>query len=142
MRERRQRLHHRALAHVGGAEIRLESPDRENDLRRHARALLDAGEQRRVLLQPLLRARDAPGGDARAHIFLEAFAERAALAVIEIDDFLIARDAIERAVDDGLRDAARLRFPRHRVQERVEIAAALRGEYGGGERKRERSGCE
>lgn len=130
MRECRQRLDHRALAHVGGAKIRLQPPDREKDLRRHAKPLLDAREQRRVALQPVLRALDAAGGDARPRIVLEALAERAALAVVERDHLLIERDAGERLIDDGEADARGLRLARHLAQEAVEIPAALRAECG------------
>src|SRR6185437_2161997 len=69
MRERGERLDDGALAHVGRAEIRLEPPDREDDLRRHAALLLDPPQERALALQALLRAGDAAGGDARAHIF-------------------------------------------------------------------------
>ena len=49
MRERRQGAHHRQLAHVAAAIVGFQSPDRHHQLFRHARTLLDARQQLRVL---------------------------------------------------------------------------------------------
>lgn len=140
MRERGQRLDDGALAHVGDAEIRLQPPDREDDLRRHAGLPLDRAQKRPVALQPLLRAGDSALGDARPRIILEALAKRAALAVVEIDDLAIERHAGEGLIDDVGANARRFRVARHLAEEGVEVAAAARGECRRGEERKSESG--
>ena len=50
MRHGCERADHRHLADIALAEIRLQPPDRDHDFRRHAKALLDARQQRAVPL--------------------------------------------------------------------------------------------
>src|SRR4249919_2982674 len=53
--------------------------------------------------------------------------EHAALAPVEGEHVRVAGDADEGLVDDGARDAGRLRIARHAGNERIEIAAAFCG---------------
>src|SRR3569623_1028614 len=84
MRQRRERAEHRPLAHVALAEIRLQPPDRDDDLRRHAETLFDPRQQRSVLLHHEAAALDALGTDAGRDILLEGLVEGVALAAIEL----------------------------------------------------------
>ena len=68
--------------------------------------------------------------------------ERAALAAVEGQHGLVDGHAGEGLVDDGARDARGLRVARHGGQESVEIAAALRGRGGRGEKERDKQGQE
>jgi hypothetical protein len=78
--------------------------------------------------------RDDPGGG----VFLEALGvEHAALAAVEGEDSGVGRQAGEGLVDDRARDALALRVARDRGQESVEVAAAWRGERGGGEEQQD-----
>src|SRR5215216_2496666 len=132
MRHGGQRTDHRHLADVALAEIRLQSPDRDHDFRRHAELLLDARQQRSVPLQHLPADVDAPGADAGGDVLLERFVEGAALAAVEGEHRRILRHARKRLADHGLRDAGSSRLLRHRRHEGVEIAAAAGGVSGGG----------
>ena len=110
MRERRQRADHRHLADVALAEIGFQSPDRDDDLGRHAELLLDTPEQRAVTLQHLPAHVDAAGADAGRDILLKSLAKRAALAAVKGQHRGILGDAGEGLVDHRLRDAGGLRF--------------------------------
>ena len=77
-----------------------------------------------------LRAVDAARRDAGRGVFLEGLAEGAALAAVERQHGLVDRDAGEGLVDHRARHALRRRLARHRGEEGVEVAAALRGERG------------
>src|SRR5260370_1967788 len=83
MRHRGERADHRQIAHVAGAVIGFEAPDRNDQWTRHAELPLNAREQRRMALQHLLAALDADGGNADRGVILEAFATSAALAADE-----------------------------------------------------------
>jgi hypothetical protein len=139
VRERRQRAHHRQLAHVA-AVVGLHGPDRHDDGARHAELSLDPLEQSGMARHQRPGALDARLGDARACVFLEALAKGVALAPIEGHHRRIVRDAGERACDDLLRDAGGRRLARHRGDEGIEIPAALRG--AGGPRRGKNDGAE
>src|SRR5262249_41634184 len=64
--------------------------------------------------------------------------EHAALAAVEGEDGGVGRQAGEGLVDDRARDALALRVARDRGQESVEVAAAWRGERGGGEEQQDK----
>ena len=87
------------------------------------------------LHQPL-GARDADGDNARTRVFLEALAERAALAAVEGQHGGIDRDTGESLVDDAARNAGCLRLAPHGGKEGLEIAVALGGESRAGEEER------
>ena len=138
MRQRRHRADHRQLAHVAGAVIAFERPDRHDHRRGHAELPLDAPEQRGVHLHQFPGAADAGRDDPGGGVFLEALGvEHAALAAVEGEDGGVGRQAGEGLVDDRARDAPALRVARDRGQERVEVAAAWRGERGGGEEQQD-----
>ena len=65
--ERRERAQRRRIS-LDRAEVRLQPPDRDDDLRRYPVLLLDAGERRGVLLQHALGAAHA----RRDHLSIEA----------------------------------------------------------------------
>ena len=132
MRHGGERADDRHLADIALAEIRLQPPDRDHDLGRHAKLLLDARQQRAVPLQHLPADVDPPGADAGGDILLERLVEGAALAPIEGEHRRILRDAGKGLTDHGLRDAGRCRLLRHRHHEGVEIAAAAGGVGRGG----------
>jgi hypothetical protein len=92
-----------------------------------------------VLLHHLLAALDAVGADAGGDVLLEALAEGAALAAVERQHRGVGGDAGERGRDHLAGDALGLRVARHRGEEGVEVAAALRGARGrrGGEQENE-----
>ena len=73
---------------------------------------------------------DASRDDAGRGIFLEALAERAALASVEREHPAVLREPRKCAVDHAPRHPRRRGFPRHGGQEGVEVAAALRGAGG------------
>src|SRR5258708_6958454 len=93
MRHRGERADHRQVAHVAGAVIGFEAPDRNDQWTRHAELPLNAREQRRMALQHLLAALDADGGNAGRGVILEAFAKSAALAAVEGEHRRIESDA-------------------------------------------------
>ena len=62
MRQRRERADHRQLAHVAGAVVGFQRPDRHDQLGRHAELPLDARQQRGVALHQRLGALDARPG--------------------------------------------------------------------------------
>ena len=95
MRHGGERADDRHLADVALAEIGLQSPDRDDDFRRHAELLLDPRQQRSVPLQHLPADVDAPGADAGGDILLERFVEGAALAAVEGEHRRILRHAAE-----------------------------------------------
>ena len=130
MRHGRKHPEHRQLAHVATAEVGFQSPDRDEDLRRHAELLFDPRQQRGMTHQHRLAALDAAGGDAGRGILLETLAEGAALAAVEVQHRLVKLHAAERLRNHALRDAVGRRLPRHRGHEGVEVATALRGESG------------
>ena len=80
------------LAHVAGAVV-AQRPDRHQQFFRNAEVPLDARHERGVALHQLSGAIDARGNDAGRGVFLEAFAESAALAAVEIEHRGIARHA-------------------------------------------------
>lgn len=135
MRHGRERADHRHLADVALAEIGLQPPDRDHDLRRHAEARLDARQQRGVTLQHLPAHLDPPRPDPGRDILLEGLVEGAALAPVEIQYRRILRHAGKRLRNHRRRNPRRLRLRRHARHEAVEVAAAARGEGGGGEGK-------
>src|SRR6266567_1829828 len=130
MRHRGERADHRQVAHVAGAVIGFEAPDRNDQWTRHAELPLNAREQRRMALQHLLAALDADGGNAGRGVILEAFAKSAALAAVEGEHRRIESDAGERVVDDGTRDAGGGGLARNLSDEGAEVPAALRRESG------------
>ena len=89
-----------------------------------------------------LAALDAAGGDAGRGVFLEALAEGAALAAVERQHRRIRRDAGEGLSITRARDARGLRLARHRGEEGVEVAAALRRAGGRGEDEEEQESGE
>src|SRR5262245_48156126 len=105
MRHGGEHAEDRQLAHVALAELALQSPDRDPDMARHAKALLDLRQQRSVTLQHGAGAGDAARRDARRYILLEGFFERAALAAVEGEHAHVLLHAAERLADDILRDA-------------------------------------
>ena len=138
MRQRRHRADHRQLAHVAGAVVAFQRPDRHDHRRGHAELLLDAPEQRGVHLYQFPGAADAGRDDPGGGVFLEALGvEHAALAAVEGEDGGVGRQAGEGLVEDRARDALALRIARDRGQESVEVAAAWRGERGGGEEQQD-----
>jgi hypothetical protein len=64
--------------------------------------------------------------------------EHAALAAVEGEDGGVGRQAGEGLVDDRARDALALRVTRDCGQESGEVAAAWRGERGGGEEQQDK----
>ena len=130
MRQGREHAEHRKLTHVALAEIGLEPPDRDQDLTRHAKALLDARQQRGVTLQHGAAAIDAAGPDAGRNILLEGLPEGAVLAAVERQHGRILLHAAERRAHHVRRDAGRLRLRRHARDEAAEIAAAAGGQRG------------
>jgi hypothetical protein len=92
--------------------------------------------QRGVTLQHRLPGLDASGADPGRDILLEALVEGAALPSVEIEHGLVQRDAAERLRNHPLRNTGSLCLTRHAGDERVEIAAALRGVRGDGGEQR------
>ena len=134
MRQRGQRADHRQPAHVAGAVVALQRPDRHDHAGWNAKLPLDAGEQLGVRRHQLPGAVDAGRDDAGRGVFLEALGvEHALLAAVEGQHVLVDGEAGEGLADDLARHAGGLRLAAHRGQEGVEIAAALRGERGRGE---------
>ena len=130
MRQRREHAKHRQTPHVALAEIGLQSPDRDQDLRRHAKTLLDPRQQRGVTLHHRAAAIDAAGPDAGRNILLEGLPEGAVLAAVERQHGRILLHAAERRAHHVRRDAGRLRLRRHARDEAAEIAAAAGGQRG------------
>src|SRR5580704_1220663 len=140
MRQRCHRADHRQLAHVAGAVVAFQRPDRHDHRRRHAILLLDAPEQGGVHLHQFPGAVDAGRDDPGGGVFLEALGvEHAALAAVEGEDGGVGCQAGEGLVDDAARDALALRVARDRRQESVEVAAAWRGARGGCEEQQDES---
>ena len=81
MRQRRHRADHRQLAHVAGAVVAFQRPDRHDHRRGHAELLLDAPEQRGVHLHQFPGAVDAGRDDPGGGVLLEALGMEQTLPV-------------------------------------------------------------
>ena len=99
---------HRKFAHVALAEIGFKSPDRHQDLPRHAVLGLDARQQRGVTLQHGAAAIDPARADPGRDILLERLGEGAALPAVEGKHARVHLHPAERLRDHAL--AKRLRF--------------------------------
>ena len=128
--------HHRQLAHVAGAEIALQAPDRDDQLLRHAELLLDAAEDASVAPQRVAAALDAGRADSRRDVFLEGLAEGAALAAVEGEHVRVDVSPAKAFCATSGRTPG-LRVAHHLGEEAVEVAAALGGEDEGRRRARE-----
>src|SRR5580693_5494443 len=109
---------------VAGAEVGLQSPDRDDDRAWHAVLLLDLAEGRAVLGQHL----GAAGEPRRYHAageLLKALPEHT-LGVVAGDHRRIWGDAAETGLDCALRNALRRGFRLDALQPCAEIAAAWR----------------
>ena len=125
------------LAHVAGAVVAFERPDRHEERRRHAELALDAREQGGMALHQPSGAVDAGRNDAGRGVILEALAKRAALAPIEGKHRSVWRQTRKRAVDHRPRYAGGRGFARYGGQESVEVTAARRRPR----RRREKQGA-
>src|SRR3954462_13593090 len=96
MRHGREHAKHRQLAHVALAEISLQPPDRNQNLRRHSEPLLDPRPQRGMTLHHCPPAIDPPRADAGGDILLEALLERLVLAPSDTKRRGILGDTAER----------------------------------------------
>ena len=85
--ERRERRQHRLLAGAG-AEIALQSPERDDHRRRYAEVLVDALEDGLMLLDHLAAALDAVGRQQLLGEVEEVLREEP-LAAVDIDDALV-----------------------------------------------------
>src|SRR5215207_6310404 len=122
MRKRCQRAQRRLLALVD-AEIGLETPDRNHHRARHAILLLDALQQRGMLLHQALRLADALI-DARQPEFLETALEMPLTAVKREDRWI--RRKIGKCRRSPLGDAFRGCLTLEAHDKGAEISAALR----------------
>src|SRR3984957_5916461 len=86
------------------AEARLLAPDRHEDRRWHAKALLDLGERRGIALQLGLSPRDHSRGDVSCGEAGEVVPEHGGAAVVPLDCWVIG-DAVERCVNSSARQA-------------------------------------
>ena len=117
--ERRQRLQRAEIAEIG-AEIRLQSPEADDDRAGHAELLLDARESVGVLLEQALALLHPVVGHHAAGEFEKALREDA-LAAVGVDDLLVVADAVERgerAGGDALRRGLLLEGSRARPKSR------------------------
>ena len=143
MRQRGERADHRQPAHVAGAVVGLQRPDRHQHRGRHAKLALDAREQLGVRRHQPPGAVDAGRDDAGRGVLLEALGmKHAALAAVEGEHGGIGRKPREGLADHGLRDAGRLRVAADRGDEGAEVAAAGGGERGRGEQQSQQQGGE
>ena len=119
--QRRQRAKGRESARVG-AEVGFEAPDGDNDRARHSVLLLDAAEDRAVLLKKPCPA-PQPGRHHAAGKLLEALVKDS-LRVIARDDRMIIGHRAQRRLDRALGNALRRRLLLDPVEPGAEVAAA------------------
>ena len=135
--------HHRQLAHVAGAVVALQAPDRDDQLLRHAELLLDAAEHAGVALAAASRPRlMRDGADSGRDVFLEGLAEGAALAAVEGEHVRVDASAPAKAFCDHVRATRPAACASRAIcgEEAVEVAAALGGVGGRNKKEREEEG--
>jgi len=103
--ERHQRAQHRQIA-VVGAEVGLQSPEGDDDRRRHAELLLDAREQRGVAFDPARTGLQPMAVRHAAGELQEALLENFLSAVL-VDDALVERRIGKRVFEGGAANALR-----------------------------------
>src|SRR5208282_1878142 len=126
--QRRQRANGRESARVG-AEVGFEAPDGDDDRAGHSVLLLDAAEDRAVLLEKPRAARQ-PRRHHAAGKLLKALAKDS-LRVVARDDAGVVGHAAQRGLDRVLGDVLRGRLFLDPFKPGAEIAAARRRRRGG-----------